>query len=199
MSTRGLSLKHMKRLFVAIDIPEVVRLALEALQEETRGFHWVAATNLHLTLKFIGDVDSELQEEIERTLGELQTEPFILPVESIGVFPAIGQPFVVWAGLGTGHPRLFGLQKNVEDRLFQLGIEPERHRYTPHLTLARCREASPEAVRQFVKKHREFTAPPFRVESFTLYSSLPKQGSSIYRVEKQWSLEPAKDPKPQGF
>lgn len=183
----------MKRLFVGVSLPEVVRSSLEALQEDIRGFHWVAPENHHLTLKFIGDVDAELQDEIERSLGELHTEPFILPVESVGAFPTQGRPFVVWAGLGNGHPRLFGLQKNVEDRLFQLGIEPERHRYTPHLTLARCKEASPEAVRQFVKKHRDFTAPPFKVESFILYSSIPKQGGSFYRVEKEWRLTSGRD------
>ena len=158
------------------------------LQFQARGFHWTSRENLHLTLKFIGDVDSVLQDEIERVLGEVTTEPFILPVETIGFFPATGKPFVLWAGVGAGHPRLFGMQKDIEDRLFNIGIEPERRRYRPHITIARCNTASPEAVKLFAKKHREFSAPPFRVESFSLYSSHQTPEGTIYREESRWTL-----------
>jgi len=178
----------MTRLFVAVTMPEVVKQALLAIREDLRGFHWVEAANLHLTLKFIGDVDSELQEEIARVLSQVATEPFILPVETVGAFPSRGRPFVVWAGLGSAHPRLFGLQKEIEDRLFGIGIEPEKHRYVPHITLARCKEASEESVRQFVKRHRDFSAPPFRVEGFRLFSSILRQGSSVYTEEDGWDF-----------
>lgn len=160
-----------KRLFVAVDLPDYVCDSLDALREDLKGFHWVPAERFHLTLKFIGEMPGQLQEAIENALGSFSVGSFLLPVKGVGRFPERGNAHAVWAGLGTGHPRLFQLQKRIDDALFNIGIEPEKRRYQPHITLARVNHASQESVRQYLKRHDNFEAPPFEVKQFHLYRS----------------------------
>lgn len=178
-----------KRLFVAIDLPDYVRDSLRSLREELKGFHWVAPERLHLTLKFIGDVPGQFQDDIERALDTFEVGRFFLPVQGIGRFPDHGTAHAVWAGVGNGHPRLFQLQKRIDDALFNIGIEPEKRRYQPHLTLARVNRASQETVRQYLKRHDAFEAPPFRVKQFHLYRSEIEEGHWRHVAEHTWDLQ----------
>ncbi|MCH8474385.1 MAG: RNA 2',3'-cyclic phosphodiesterase [Opitutales bacterium] len=178
-----------KRLFVAVPVPEYVKEALSGLQERRRkGFHWVAPERFHLTLRFIGDLPGQLQEDIEKVLAEVRVAPFILPLEGVGRFPPKGPPHAVWAGVGGGHPLLFQLKKKIEDGLFQLGIEPEKRVYQPHLTVARVNHAAEETVRQFLKENQDFAATPFKVESFCLYQSDRSSGELQHIVERCFPL-----------
>lgn len=177
-----------RRIFVGIALPEHVREALNGLREEIKGCRWTAPGNWHLTLKFIGEVDPPLTEAIAEALEPLALEAFLLPVEGVGFFPPKGQPGVLWAGLGRGHPRLFGLQHRVEDALYRLGIAPEKRAYEPHLTLARCRESPAEAVRQWAKRHAGFAAAPFRVDAYHLYQSELRPEGAVHTRIRTWPL-----------
>lgn len=180
-----------KRLFIGVLLPDYLKTSLESLQEKRRkGFHWVHPSRFHLTLRFIGDVPGQLQEGIEEALDGVKVEPFYLPVEGVGCFPLAQRAHAVWVGLGNGHPCLFQLKKQIEDRLFALGLEPEKRIYRPHITLARVNHAAPETVRQFLKENRDFAAPPFRVETFHLFHSqvLPEIGR-VHEIEGTWTLE----------
>ncbi|MDP0498506.1 MAG: RNA 2',3'-cyclic phosphodiesterase [Verrucomicrobiota bacterium JB022] len=177
-----------RRLFFAIDVPEYVQEALLRLYIDQKNWQWVRPENMHLTLKFLGATPGELAEEVIERMAGVAGRAFMLPVEEVGVFPSVQRPQVVWAGLGGGHPELFGLQKRIEDACFALGIQPEKRRYSPHLTLARVSQASPESVRQFVKAQREFSAPPFRVEAFHLYRSELQDHHRVYIKEATWLL-----------
>jgi len=178
-----------RRLFVAIDLPEHLRERLARLQEPLKGFNWVTAERLHLTLKFIGDVPGQFQPEIERALDTFHVGSFILPVQGVGCFPCEERAHAVWVGLGNGHPRLFQLHKRINDALFAIGIEPDRHVFQPHVTIARVNAASHETVRQFLKRHREFEAAPFRPAEFGLYHSLELDGHRHYALQKAWPLQ----------
>lgn len=183
-----------RRLFLAIEIPDYVKERLALLRDDRRkGFHWLPPERLHLTLKFIGEMPGQMQERIEKAVTEAAegVEPFFLPVEGVGRFPPRGQPHAVWAGLGTGHPRLFQLVKHIEDALFNIGIEPERHVYQPHITLARTSHASPEGVRQFLKEHAAFGTAPFKVEHFVLFESTVREGLRHYIPQRVWPLQDA--------
>lgn len=180
-----------KRLFLAIDLPDYDRSSLAPLAEPLKGFHWTPPERFHLTLKFLGDVPGQWQERIENALDPIAVESFFLPIRGVGKFPEKGKPHAVWAGLGTGHPRLFQLQKRIEDALFQIGIEPSPRIYRPHLTLARVSQASPETVRQFLKRHDAFEAAPFRVEAFHLYESEMRDGRRHYTLARSWPLSGA--------
>ncbi len=170
----------MIRLFVAIDAPAVVRDALAVLAEPVRSVAWTPPHQFHLTLRFIGEVEATRLASIERALGPIRVEPFILPVAGVGAFPPGRPPRVLWAGIGAGHPRLHQLRQRVDDALLASGLSNLDVRvFHPHFTLGRCGHgASTGAVSNFLKRHREFEAPPFRVEAFTLYQSTLAPGGA---------------------
>jgi len=177
------------RLFLSIELPDYVKDSLGALREEgLRGFHWVPCERLHLTLKFIGDIPGQFQQEVEAALDTIAVHAFLLPIEGLGSFPPTGKAHAVWAGVGGGHPRLFQLHKRIEDTLFGIGIEPDKRIYHPHITLARVNQAADETVRQFIKRHPEYGAAPFKVEAFHLMRSEVEDGHRVYRVERSWPL-----------
>jgi len=178
-----------KRLFLAIDLPTYTRSALTALRERLKAFHWVPPERFHLTLKFIGDVPGQFQADIESSISKIDVREFLLPIETIGRFPHAGKSHAVWAGVSSAHPRLFQLHKKIEDRLYNdLGIEPEKRIYHPHITLARVNHASEESVRQYLKRHGDFQSAPIRVNQFHLFRSELIEGKRVYTIERSWDL-----------
>ena len=180
-----------QRLFVGIGIPERTKEAMLELWGglEICEVQRVPCENLHLTLKFIGEVGEELQKEIVEVLdrvNEHQGRRFMLEPGGVGVFPSSGQPGVMWAGFGKIHPLLFQLQKSIDDALRPLGIEPERRVYQPHVTIAGCRKSSEASIRNWLKLHRDWMSSPFFVNEFILYSSLLRQGNPVYTPLKGW-------------
>lgn len=180
-----------KRLFLSIDVPDYVKDRLVTLTEEgLKGFHYVPRERFHLTLKFIGDIPGQFQEEVEAAIDPIEVHQFILPIEGLGSFPPKGHPHAVWAGFSGAHPRLFQLHKRVEDALFNIGIEPEKRIYHPHITIARVNHAADETVKQFLKRHPDFGAAPFKVEEFHLMQSEVLEGRRVYHKERTWQLLP---------
>ena len=140
------------RLFVAIEIEEgvaeqIVRLSSELRRRvETRApsarLTWVPRERLHLTVRFIGDVDEPRAEEIRAALASpLDTPVFELALEGAGAFPEHGSPRVLWAGITHGERELIALEREVSSRLARCEIPAEGRPYRPHLTLARVRDA----------------------------------------------------------
>jgi len=170
------------RLFIAIDPPEYVREAVSKLREEDRAkeLSWVASEKLHITLAFLGEVDGGRQIELMRRLPEIRVRPFFLALEGVGAFPAKGRPQVLWAGLAPADPLLFQLPGKIEQLTIDLGFEPERRRYQPHLTVARCRGRAETTVRRILKKRADFGTAPFRVEGFTFYASRSGDAGTVY-------------------
>lgn len=170
------------RLFVAVDAPAPVRAALDALPERLRGVTWTPAHQYHLTVRFMGDVELARLDAIAGALATIHVEPFILPVVTVGTFPPGRPPRVIWIGVGDGHPRLHQLRQRIDDALLGAGLtQLDVRTFHPHFTLGRCSEAaSPAAVSAFLKKHREFEAPPFRVDAFTLYQSTLGAGGATH-------------------
>jgi len=180
-----------KRLFLSIDLPEYVRNSLATLCEENlKGFHYVPRERFHLTLKFIGDIPGQFQEEIESAIDPIEVHQFLLPIDGLGSFPPQGRSHAVWAGVSSAHPRLFQLHKRIEDALFSIGIEPEKRIYHPHITIARVNHAAEETVKQFLKRHPDFGAAPFKVEEFHLMRSEEIDGKRVYTKERTWTLLP---------
>jgi RNA 2',3'-cyclic 3'-phosphodiesterase len=172
------------RLFVAIELPDHVIDAVGHLQGEVGridGLSWVAPEKLHLTLAFLGEVEFLRQEELARRLPEAQVQPFLLELQGLGVFPRKGRPQVLWAGLAPADPRLFQLHGKIERILIDLGFEPERRRYQPHVTLARCGPRAGPAMGSILKKQTDFGAAPFRVQGITLFASELQRHGSVYR------------------
>ena len=177
------------RLFIAIDLPAAHRTALVALGVPTRGLAWAPPEQLHLTLRFLGDVDETHVADLTAALARVRVEPFVLPVEGLGTFPPRGPAQVLWAGVGHGHPRLFQLRQQIDDALLALGLPVDLRLFHPHVTLARVkRDASPAAVAQFLKQHRDFAAAPLRAEAFNLYASELHPAGAVHTLRQSFPL-----------
>ena len=172
-----------KRLFVAIDMPESVTSLLVDLNPRLAGVRWLKPEQIHLTVSFLGNVGPIAEETLREKLAAIRFTAFFMPVSGVGTFPAKGRPNVIWAGVGTGHPQLFHVYKRVQEAALGAGLQPELRAWHPHITFARCRDVSAETVRPFLKEHAELDAGMVRVESFSLYSSIPGPIGSAYTRE----------------
>ncbi|WP_026841364.1 RNA 2',3'-cyclic phosphodiesterase [Citrifermentans bremense] len=173
----------MPRLFVAIDLPEEIKASLSQLCCAVTGARWVATSQIHLTLRFIGDVDPQTVSQIKKALSVVQFASFILRVAGVGHFPPRGFPRVLWVGLEP-HPELIALQQRIESALQQAGVLPEARPFSPHITLARLKETPPAAVAAFESLHRELAYPPFTAAEYILYSSVLTPKGAIHRKEE---------------
>ena len=133
------------RTFVAVEFSEDVKEEISNIQarlkRELGNLKWVPKRNLHLTLKFLGDVEPERIPEIAQGLSAAvqRFKPFSLGLGGLGAFPGMNKPKVIWMGLTIGRRELVQLQKAVESELVIQGFSKERRPYHPHLTLARSR------------------------------------------------------------
>ena len=143
------------RAFIAVELPPAAREAVEGVIRDLRatagdGVRWVRPEGVHLTLKFLGDIDADAVPDVSRALDRCAapTAPFDIFLEGVGAFPNARRPRVVWVGLGGGLEPLLGLQQSIEGGLEALGYARERRAFTPHLTLGRVRDRiSPAQVR----------------------------------------------------
>ena len=139
----------------------------------------------HFRFLIVDNVGPSLQEvAIEKVLREkLQTiefHSFFLPIIGTGTFPPKGPPKIVWIGVGSGHPHLFQIHKRVQEAALAAGLEPELRSWHPHITLARCRDISRQALQPFLRKTAEFDAGLIKVEQFHLYSSKLLPSGSVH-------------------
>ena len=178
-----------QRLFVALLPTEPVRTALTLLTGEIARARWTPPEQLHITLRFIGDVSETSRQQIEDALDHVRVQPFFLGVEGKGRFPPRGHPAVAWAGVAS-HPHLHQLRQRVDDGLLATGVPLELRPFVPHFTLARTNEASVGAVAQWLKRHREFTGPVWRVDAFHLMASDLQPEGAVHRVLKTYALRP---------
>lgn len=177
----------MIRLFAALSLPEQLRLRLTGLRGQIPGARWVPAENLHLTLRFIGELDEHTAEDVHDALARIAAEPFDLQIAGVGHFESRGQVRALWAGV-TRNEALMHLQSRIETACQRAGLAPETRRYHPHVTLARCRDTSLARIGPFIAEHAGFSAPPFAAESFALYSSALGRSGSVYTPEVHYPL-----------
>lgn len=179
------------RLFLAIDLPQSEREALRKRSVyrdwfgfEGGGVKWVRPENLHLTLKFLGEVEPAAQGEIVDRLSALPaTGPITLRSEGITCFPPRGPIRVVVEKIGGEVEKLAHLHRSIECVLDPLGFPPERRPFTPHVTLARAGSQRAHRAGPILERVRRFPAPPrepFTVGSFVLYQSVLKPSGSEY-------------------
>jgi len=173
----------MTRLFVAIDLPEQVKSALAGFAHDLPAARWVGAEELHLTLRFIGEVDDPTFAAIRNALAAVRFSAFPLTLCDVGHFPPGRRaPRVIWVGMNPC-AGLAQLQRDVELALIDAGIPPDERRFSPHITLARLKEGVPSSVERFEKLHAGFACPAFEVDEFILYSSLLTRSGAIHTKE----------------
>ena len=175
------------RLFVALDLPWPLRERLALLATGIMGARWVPRENMHLTLRFIGEVPNWRAEEVDLALHGVRGRGFPLVVAGVGLFEKGGRVTALWAGVERS-PALDHLQAKIETALQRAGLEPERRRYIPHVTLARLDQPANEKITGFVQRNNLFRAEAFSVDRFTLFSSQLGKESPVYTAENDYSL-----------
>ena len=176
----------MIRLFVAIEIPVKVRELLSALQGGVPGARWAAQEQMHLTLRFIGEVDENVAHDIDDALAGIRAPAFALEIAGVGEFGG-KNPRALWAGV-RANESLLHVQKKIETALQRIGLPAETRKFAPHVTLARLRSAPPDKVVQFLAHNSLFASGSFPVEHFTLFSSHLSHNGSIYHAERTYRL-----------
>ncbi len=160
---------RMQRLFVALRPPAPVRSWLLGLMGGIRGARWQGDEQLHLTLRFVGEVDRHMARDIDAALAAVRHPPVEVTLSGIGVFDRRGRPEALWIGARPPEP-LARLHRKVDQALVGCGLAPERRAYLPHVTLARFgREAGP--VGPFIEYHGGAASPAFTADSFILFES----------------------------
>ncbi len=179
-----------RRLFTAIALPAPVRDAIVALAHPVAGVAWTRPEQLHLTLRFLGDVPDEKLDAITTHLAVVRVEPFVLPIEGVGAFPPKSPPRVLCAGVGHGHPRLHQLRQRLDDALLAAGLlDLDVRTFHPHVTLGRCTENAATTASRWIRAHEEFVAPPFRVEAFELIESELLPAGPVHTLLQRFPLE----------
>ena len=177
----------MPRLFIAVDLPGTMKKNLETMFFGIPGARWVALDQLHLTVRFIGEVDGALFLDIKNTLEEVSISPFDLQLKGVGHFPPRGAPRVIWVGLKTGKP-LQLLRKKIDGALLQIGLKPEGRKFSPHITLARLKNTPLQKVADFLSANGLFSQEHFQIDEFKLYSSTLTPKGAIHKVERVYYL-----------
>ena len=182
------------RSFIAIELPDEVKSALAQLQAQLKTgkqlpVKWVDPYSIHLTLKFLGNIDLNKVREITGAMEAAAQgiSPFKLEVKDVGVFPNLKRVRVVWVGVSGEVAQLSQLQQRTESNLVPLGFARESRSFTPHLTLARVREqASPDEQQSFgelIASTKFETVYEFDVDSINLMKSqLTREGAIYSRI-----------------
>ena len=177
------------RLFVGLDLPDLLRERLTALSGSLSGARWTPPENLHLTLRFIGETRRDAAEEIDHALAALRGRPFSLTLSGTGVLHRAGRPSALWAGVEDREP-LERLHNKIETALQRIGLPPERKRFQPHVTLARVDTIAEPALAGWVQRHNLLRSESVAITHFTLFSSLLGKERPYYTAEVDYELGP---------
>ncbi|MFQ5773698.1 MAG: RNA 2',3'-cyclic phosphodiesterase [Kiloniellaceae bacterium] len=175
------------RLFVAIPLPEDLRARLARLEEGLPGARWVAPENLHLTLRFIGEVDGRQAGDIDAALSQVRAERFAVTLAGVDRFGSGGKARTLWVGV-EANPDLVRLHAKIEQALQRAGLAPERRKFKPHVTLARFNGNPGGRLYAYLSRNALLRSEPFVAEEFVLYSSFLSQAGAIHSPEAVYPL-----------
>ena len=159
----------MHRLFVALRPPEAIRDPLIDTMEGVEGARWQADEQLHLTLRFVGEVDRAQANDLASALEAVRAPRFALDLRSVGTFERKGRVGSLWAGVEESEP-LNILQRRVERACRAAGLEPVTRKFVPHVTIARV-NSSTGPIGGWLAQHSRLALPVWQVETFHLYES----------------------------
>lgn len=176
----------MHRLFVALRPPAPIRDRLIDAMDDSPALGWVADDHLHLTLRFVGEAERPLAEDIAAALSAIRAERFDLRIAGIGAF-ARRSGGAVWAGVEP-HAAVAALAAKVERACQAAGCEPERRAFHPHVTLARYGRQSRPAAEDFIGRTRGLATPSFAVDRFVLFESHLSRHGARYETVASFGL-----------
>jgi len=174
------------RLFVALSIPDAVAQYFMLLQGGVPGARWQSREQLHMTLRFIGEVNGRDTSAIDDALAGIEAPAFQLQFHGVGQF-GNKQPHSLWAA-ARPNDRLDHLARKVDAVIHRVGQPQDAHKFTPHVTLARMRNPELDKVREWLVAHALSTSVEFTVDAFCLYSSKLTSDGSVYAIEQEYPL-----------
>jgi 2'-5' RNA ligase len=174
------------RLFVALRPPRPVRALLIHAMHGISGARWQSDEQLHLTLRFIGEVDHHRAEDIAAALGALHAPAITARIAGVGLFERQGRPHMVWAGVDPHEP-IAALHRKVGQLLARVGVAPETRAFLPHVTLARLNRGS-GPVAPFLALNSDLASTDFDFSEVLLYESELAHGGSRYHPVARYPL-----------
>ncbi|MEI2387280.1 RNA 2',3'-cyclic phosphodiesterase [Breoghania sp. JC706] len=177
----------MPRLFTGLEIPAEIGMRLSLLRGGLRNARWIEPENYHITLRFIGDIDDRLADEVADALDRIHRDPVEIRLDGLGAFGK-DKPHSIHAHVELT-PALSELQAEQERIIQRLGLPAERRKFTPHMTICRLRGGtSPAEVANWLAMRGDFQAPPFIAGRFVLFSSKASTGGGPYVIEETYPL-----------
>ncbi|WP_210432119.1 RNA 2',3'-cyclic phosphodiesterase [Iodidimonas gelatinilytica] len=170
----------MIRLFVGLELPNEVKQSLLAMGSGVDGARWQALDQLHLTLRFIGNLDPVAAQEVRLSLQDLSVPAFSVTLQGMGLFGKPRAPRILYVG-GSNPAPLIALHEKIDRRLIRAGLAPERRKYIPHVTLARFKGRSLRAA-GYVAQHMGFSSQAFDMSHITLFQSHLGHEAAAYEV-----------------
>ena len=176
----------MHRLFVAIRPPEDIRDLLIDAMDDSANFRWQSDEQLHLTLRFVGEVERPVADDLAAALAGIRFDRFTIQVNGIGRFEQRNSG-ALWAGIEPKEP-VAALAAKVERACQSAGLEPERRAFHPHVTLARWKGRRTRELASFLERHPALTSEPFEVDCFTLFESHLSRHGAYYEEVASYPL-----------
>lgn len=196
----------MTRLFTALTLPDELRARLAAMQGGIDGARWVTAENMHITLRFIGEVPEAAVPDIVDALDRVHGSPLAVTVSGAGRFGTGDRARSLWFGVEKSDA-IGALRARIDQALIRAGLPPEGRKYTPHVTAARFggarrgrrQSGGPPATRvlHWLEAHDGFFALPFEAREFVLFESHLGRGGPVYSPLADFPLSPV--PAPAGL
>lgn len=175
------------RLFLGLALPEDIRARMAGLCAGVPGARWIAPENLHLTLRFLGETEENTARHIAAHLSRVKASPFDLSLKGVGHFGSSRRLRSLWAGVEPS-PSLTDLQEKIETSVQRAGLPPEGRNFTPHITLARFKSGTRVKLGDYLSGNALFTAGPFTVDGFVLFSSHLSHKGASYAIEEVFPL-----------
>jgi 2'-5' RNA ligase len=176
----------MHRLFVAIRPPEPIIDLLVDTMDDSPELRWVPDENIHMTLRFIGEVERPLADDIAAALAGIRSPPFALRLAGTGIFDQRSGG-ALWAGVTPREP-VAALASKIERACQSAGLEPEHRAFHPHITLARYGRQQRALAQEFLQRSRALAAPEFAVDAFTLFESRLSRHGAHYEEVASYAL-----------
>ncbi len=175
------------RTFIAFKLPKNIISSIRKIQEDIKSYafkvRWVNLENIHLTLKFLGNINyTDIEKVSESIINTVNGHaPISLGVKGAGVFPGIKRPRVIWVGLTGEIEKLTGIQNDIEENLEELGFPREKRPFRGHLTLGRIKgKINPKKLLAAMKKFERFESELFIADKIFLFKSDLKSTGSVY-------------------
>jgi len=180
------------RLFIGITLPQSIVDEINRIAFGIAGARWLKPEQMHLTLRFIGEVDGSVFRDIGQALYEISEDSFDIYLQGVGLFPPRGKPRVIWAGVAPSES-LSHLQKKIESVVVRAGLSPDGRKFTPHVVMARLKDIPVSRVTDYLVANSLFQSQSFAVDEFCLISSqLGSEGAS-YQIEEHYDLTSNKE------